>query len=225
MTDQKSVSSHLKIAIEDYDYRIRTFVPCYEEMLDEVEKLAGVSLGDHPTVLDLGIGTGAFSERCLRLRPQSRLIGIDSDPEMVAIALDRLKAAAEIDLRCVSFLDAELPPVDLIGGVLSLHHVPEAEAKRGLYLRCRRALSRGGPFLMADCFPPRDPDLSAGGWASWRRHLEQTYAPEETSAYFEAWSWEDTHFSLEDELLWLDQAGFQTEVTWRKDLFAVICCT
>jgi hypothetical protein len=75
---------------------------------------------------------------------------------------------------------------------------------------------------MADCFPSRNEALAARGWAAWRSHLERFYTPEETTAYFEAWSGEDTHFPLEDELEWLCEVGFETAVTWRKDPFAVV---
>ncbi len=222
MADEKSVSSHLKIPFEEYDSRIRTFVPGYEEMLDEAEALASLFLGDRPTILDLGIGTGAFAERCLGLRPEASIIGIDSDPKMLEVARSRLGSAKKLDLRCGSFLDVEFPEVDLIAGTISLHHVPEAEAKKALYQRCRESLRPRGVLLMADCFPARNEALSARGWAAWRNHLERFYTPDETTGYFEAWSGEDTHFPLEDELEWLREVGFETAVTWRKDPFAVV---
>ena len=100
MSHGRSVSSHLNSALEEYDYRIRTFVPYYEEMLDEAERLVGIFASPRPTVLDLGIGSGAFSERCLKHRPEARLIG----------------------------------------GTISLHHVPEPEAKKALFQRWRRDL-------------------------------------------------------------------------------------
>jgi SAM-dependent methyltransferase len=224
MANEKSVSAHLNIALQDYDSRIRTFVPGYEEMLDEAEDLASLFLGQRPTILDLGIGTGAFSERCLRLRPEAAIIGIDSDPEMLKVARVRLHFATELDLRFGSFLEMELPEVDLIAGTISLHHVPDPETKKALYDRCRESLRDGGVMLVADCFPARNEALAERGWAVWRRHLERFYTPEETTAYFEAWSGEDTHFPLEDELEWLRGAGFQAEVTWRRDPFAVVLC-
>ena len=225
MDDQKSFSSHLKIDIGEYDDRVLTFIPYYLEMLDEVERLAGLYLDENPTVLDLGVGTGAVSERCLRLRPEANITGIDSDSEMLEGARVRLKAAKRIDLICESFLDVEFPEADLIGGTLSIHHVPDPTTKQELYRRCMSSLRPGGVMLLADCFPPRDETLADRGWAEWRSHLESHYTPDETTAYFEAWSGEDTHFSLDDELDWLGLAGFRAQVTWRKDLFAVICCT
>jgi hypothetical protein len=62
------------------------------------------------------------------------------------------------------------------------------------------------------------------GREAWRRHLETHYSPEETTAFFQAWAEEDTHFPLADEVDWLEEAGFCTDVVWRKDLFAVLIC-
>jgi hypothetical protein len=66
-----SVASHLGIELSEYDSRIRTFIPHYEEMLD-------VGAAAIPpaarTIVDLGVGTGALSSRCLtRRRGRGRL--------------------------------------------------------------------------------------------------------------------------------------------------------
>lgn len=42
--------------------------------------------------------------------------------------------------------------------------------------------------------------------------------------FLEVWSGEDTDFPLVDELQWLGEAGFDPEVVWRKDHFAVLLC-
>src|SRR6185369_14938609 len=60
-----SVSQHLGIKLSEYDHRIRTFVPFYEEMLDVVADTVFATCGTAPRITDLGIGTGALSARCL----------------------------------------------------------------------------------------------------------------------------------------------------------------
>jgi hypothetical protein len=59
---------------------------------------------------------------------------------------------------------------------------------------------------------------------NWRRHLERSYSPEESVAFLDAWSEEDTYFPLVDEIARLSQVGFRPEVVWRRDLFAVLLC-
>ena len=225
MSDHPSVSCHLQIPLEEYDARIRTFIPCYEEMLEEVGRAAAASAVEEPTILDLGIGTGALAEVCLRTLPRGSVIGIDSDPEILKMARTRLQHHGGLELREESFLELALPSADLIVASFSLHHVPEPAAKKKLFFRCREALGTGGALLMADCFPPSSADRAEEGWLAWRRHLERFYSPDEVRGFFDAWAEEDTHFPLADELGWLKEAGFRTDVAWRKDLFAVLVCT
>jgi tRNA (cmo5U34)-methyltransferase len=225
VTEKPGVASHLKIPLDEYDARIRTFVPYYEEMLDEIQATVASLDVDVRDILDLGIGTGALAERCLEVTPGARLVGIDTDPGMLDMARTRLEPYSHAELRCGSFLDEAFPESDLIVASISLHHVPEAETKKALYRRCEGALRAGGLFLQADCFPSSNPRLAVEGMRAWEAHLERHYTPEETRRYLDAWSEEDTHFPLSDEVTWLEEAGFRAEVVWRKGAWAVLFCT
>ena len=218
------VSAHLRIPVKEYDARIRTFVPDYEEMLDEAERAVDAVASDGPVVLDLGIGTGALAERCVRARPGATVIGLDSDPAMLEMARARLAGRAPAELRTGSFLEAGLPPCDLLVASLSFHHVADPGEKRRLYAACREAVRAGGAMVLADCYAPSRPELLERGLAAWRRHLERSYTPEEARGHLEAWAGEDTYFPLADELAWLREAGFRPDVLWRRGLNAVVLC-
>ena len=218
------VSSHLKIPLHEYDARIRTFVPYYEEMLDAAAAYFAQASEERPVVLELGIGTGALTERFRRQRPDASCIGIDMDPGVLSMAEARL-GAARVDLRVGSYLDVPLPDADFVIASISLHHVRDAAAKRDLYRRCRAAVRAGGALIVADCFPPRLEPARAEGMAAWRRFLEVTYPAEEARAYLDAWATEDTYYPLADELAWLADVGFDPDVVWRRDLFAVVAAT
>ncbi|HEY5161617.1 MAG TPA: hypothetical protein VII81_01280, partial [Terriglobales bacterium] len=56
------VAAHLGIDIVEYDERIRTFIPDYEEMLDVAAEAIPASAR---TIVDLGTGTGALAARCV----------------------------------------------------------------------------------------------------------------------------------------------------------------
>lgn len=225
MAQQHSdVSSHLKIPLHEYDARIRTFVPYYEEMLDVAASHFALVAARAPTVLELGIGTGALTERCLRHRPDASCIGIDMDADVTRMAAQRL-GSARVDLRVGSYLDMPLPEADFIVASISLHHVRDEEAKRQLYRRCRDALRPGGAMIVADCFPPLLESARLDGMDAWRGFLEATYSAAEARAFLDAWAEEDTYFPLAHELDWLADAGFATDVVWRRDLFAVVAAT
>ncbi len=72
------VATHLGIRLAEYDQRIRTFIPHYEEMLDGAAATVATLAGPDPRVVDLGTGSGlspdGSSARVLeRVSPASML--------------------------------------------------------------------------------------------------------------------------------------------------------
>jgi SAM-dependent methyltransferase len=222
-----SVAQHLKIRLADYDRRIRTFIPHYPELLAAVASAVELASRESPTIVDLGIGTGALAARCLRLRPRARLIGIDADPEMLAMARRRLSRRARgaprrTVLIHADFSRAALPPCDVIVATLALHHIASVAAKRRLYAKCHAALRRGGVLATGDCFLAEDAGLSRRYRAAWRAHLNRFYRPRQTRQFFQAWAHEDNYFPLTREWEMLQQAGFEVELLWRLAPFGVL---
>ena len=217
-----SVGSHLNIRLDEYDARIRTFIPAYEQMLDAAVGSLRALPAHAPTIVDLGTGTGALAERCLRAFPAAHVIGVDEDPAILAMARARLaghgRAASFVQ---DSFLATAIPACDAVVASLSLHHVHDAGRKAALYRECRAAVGAGGWLVSADCFLSDPPAMHAEREA-WRAHMRQTYADSEIDTYFEAWSREDRYFPLERELSWIHAAGFAAEPVWRLAPFAVI---
>lgn len=89
------VATHLGINLAEYDKRIRTFIPDYEEML---EVAAENIPANSRTMVDLGVGTGALASRCLKRAPRAHVVGIDSDREILWVAARRLGRASHICL-------------------------------------------------------------------------------------------------------------------------------
>ena len=217
-----SVADHLGIQVDEYDARIRTFVPHYEQLIATAAETLDLLVVEAPTILDLGVGTGALAARCLEVRPNAHLIGVDVDSGMLDIARARLRGHHRVDLRAGDFLQVPLPSCDAVVACISLHHVPSPQAKRELYAACRRALNPKGMLVSADCFPARDAKLAARQRDQWRAHLEQAYPPAQAEGYLAGWAREDVYFPLEDELAWLRGAGFAAEIVWRAGGFAVV---
>lgn len=216
-----SVASHLGIAVREYDRRIRTFIPNYTEMLDEVASVLDASA---ETIVDLGVGTGALSARCLRHARTARVIGIDADAEMLPLARRRLGGRAT--LQEGNFLRVDLPPSDAVVASLALHHVRTRSAKAGLYSRIRAALRRGGVLVSGDCHPSENGDRWLAQRELWLEHLRRTYTPAEAEQLLRDWSHEDTYVPLRTEVALLEEAGFATvDVSWRRGAFAVIAAS
>jgi SAM-dependent methyltransferase len=229
-------ASHLGINLREYDARIRTFIPRYETMLDEAASMMRL-VGRAPLVVDLGIGTGALSARVLAAAPRARIIGVDSDDAMLAVAHRRLGSrlvavhgnfervlgrSAKAFALPSSFALPDGRAIDAMTASFALHHVRTRRRKASLYRRAHRALRRGGLLVSADCYPASDPRLRASDREAWLAHLQQSYSRKESIGFFRAWARDDVHFTLDEELAMLRAAGFRTDVPWRTESFAVV---
>ena len=219
-----SVAHHLKIKISEYDQRIRTFIPNYEELLAETAAPVALVKKTSPVIIDFGIGTGALAAKCLREAPQARLIGIDADPEMLALARRRLskKRAAKLELRQGDFLSTALPRCDVVVATLALHHLHDAEIKQQFYAKCFAALRRGGILANGDSCLADHPELSRRYMEKWGQHMGQFYTKRQIKAFETAWAGEDKYFPLRQEIAMLTEVGFEVEVTWRRPPLAVL---
>ena len=211
------VASHLGIKLTDYDTRIRTFIPHYEEMLDVAA--SAIPPGAR-TIVDLGTGTGALSARCLKTATKARIAGIDMDPEILVLAQRRLGPRAT--LTAGSFLRTPLPACDVLVTSFALHHVRTRGAKASLYRRIRAALRPGGTFFSVDCQPAGDPGIRRAQFSQWLAHLRRSYSPSAARALLAAWSHEDVYVPLDADTALMRAAGFRVELLWRRGAFAVI---
>ncbi len=219
-----SVAQHLKIKLSEYDRRIRTFIPNYEEMLNAAARVLELVDKKNPTLVDLGIGTGALSARCLAVKPEAVVHGIDSDADILAMAERRLAKISRQahDFTMGNFTTVDLPKCEAVVASLALHHITTRAAKQKLYARCFAALRSGGVFLNADCCPALNAKLAQQDVQHWQAHLEQFYSAKQARGFFAAWAEEDTYFPLAHELEMLRAVGFKTEVVWRRAPLAVV---
>ncbi len=218
-----AVSAHLGIPLREYDARIRTFIPWYEEMLDVAAASTRLHRIRSPMIVDLGIGSGALADRCVRAFARASVTGIDSDPGILAMAKARL--GRRLTTISGDFESAVLPACHVIVSAFALHHVPTPRRKAALYRKCRRALRPGGTLVIADCQLAADARLASDDRVAWLAHLNRAYSPAQSRAYLRAWAHEDCYFTLNNELALLQRAGFETDVRWRQHSFAVIVAT
>jgi SAM-dependent methyltransferase len=213
-----SVTSHLGIRLDEYDARIRTFIPDYEEMLD----VAAAALPRATKVLvDLGTGTGALAARCAAVARGARLVAIDADADILGVAATRLDSRATFVAE--NFLRAALPRCDAVVASFSLHHVRTRAAKARLYRRIKSALARDGVLISVDCHPSRDDAIARRQRAAWLAYLERSYSPRQAAGFLRAWAREDAYVPLDAELGLLQANGLRPEVLWRRQAFAVVC--
>jgi tRNA (cmo5U34)-methyltransferase len=221
------VSAHLGVDAAAYDAAIRRFIPGYEEMIAEVvsilEGSLDASLGEAARVVDLGAGTGALAGAILDQIPRARVVLVDIDPHMLAVAAARVAAHGDrAELRCATFDDA----LGSFGGAgvgavvasLALHHVPELDRKRALYARIHDALAPGGVFLSADATVHEAGAEHARVFREWAAGMARAgIAAAEAETLFAQWAGEDRYYPLAVELDLLAAAGFaRPDCFWKR---------
>ena len=214
-----SVAEHLGIKTDEYDRQILTFIPYYDEILDNAA--AALDARERPAklVVDLGTGSGALAARCLPRLKGARVVGIDSDPGMLAMAQRRL--GRRLTTVVANFETAPIPACDVVTASFSLHHITSPAAKRRLFTKVCKALRPGGLLVVADCATASSPRLQARDMAGWRAHLAMAHGRAAAAKFLKAWAGEDTYFTLAQETAWLAAAGFRVDVAWRRGAFAV----
>ena len=219
-----SVSSHLAVSPAEYDARIRSMIPLYDELIGEVARALDQAARSVRTIVDLGIGTGALARACLDHLPGARVWGIDADEDMMVVAHKRLRRQSQrVTMTTGSFLDAVLPTCDAIVASYSLHHVKTVRAKLAFYRRCHRALRPGGVLINGDCAPASTPGGFARDLDVWFTHLAKTFGGRaKGKRVYESWANEDVYVPLAVEIRLLQRAGFAVDVPWRRSPFAVI---
>jgi tRNA (cmo5U34)-methyltransferase len=151
-------------SIEAYDLpkRVESYDADMELMHPNRSKMVQIALDVLPfekispiRAIDLGVGTGYFTERFLKHFPNSRVLAIDGAKSMIDLAKVRLGSlAARVDFRIGDFKnlyqftkDAET--IDVIFTSYALHHLSRSE-KEALIRQAINLLRPGGWFLNAD---------------------------------------------------------------------------
>ncbi|HEY4620817.1 MAG TPA: class I SAM-dependent methyltransferase [Gaiellaceae bacterium] len=174
---------------------IREEIPRFDEFQDAVAAATG-GVEAH-AVLELGVGTGETARRVRLVHPDASWTGIDASAPMLARARETLPDA---DLH-VSRLEDPLPggPFDLVVSALAVHHLP-AEGKQGLFRRIAAIVRPGGLFVLGDVVVPERPEDA---------QIEIDWVV-------------DLPDRAEDQLVWLDSAGFDAVLVWSHRDLAVI---
>jgi tRNA (cmo5U34)-methyltransferase len=215
------VSSHLGLAVTDYDTLIRRWIPAYDTMLDTVVSIVRTLRA--PLVVDLGAGTGALGGAILERVPHARVHLVDIDPNMLELAGARVARFGE-RTSCVRGSFAEvLSPCDAVVASLAFHHVASRDDKRALYRRVREALRPGGVLAIADATVQEHGRAHDWVYEVWAAHMAAHGIPRaEADQLFANWAKEDTYQPLHVELSLLADAGFESpECFWKHGPMSV----
>ena len=161
------------IAAYDVSQRVKTYDADMELMHPNRSKMVQVAIEVLPfprtaalRAIDLGIGTGYFAERFLKLFPNSRVLGIDGAQAMVDLAKARLRSLASRvefvigDFRNLQQLAPGAGLADVVFSAYALHHLGRPDKERVLR-EVVELLVPGGWFINADLIVADSPELES----------------------------------------------------------------
>ena len=176
------------------------------------------------TILDLGYGSGIVEEMIFERIPHAQIVGVDRSEAMMALATERLKPypfrfiPVSHDLAEFASILGPASPLprqfyQIAISVQALHHLTP-EQLQAAYLTLYDILEPGGLFLLLDRIAVSTPELWSAYESMWRLLKEQTGTDVQQGKTYEEHlthvaAQGDQPASLEDNLFWLRNAGFE----------------
>lgn len=192
----------------DYDKQRRFFIPCFDDFYGVAIENLTVKR-DEPVLMDIGAGTGLFSEMVLQKYPLAHIELVDISLEMLEIAKRRLKSYPNITITHLDINEIQMNSnqYDAVISSLAIHHLRDDD-KNIIYQKIYRGLKPDGVFIHAE-------QVLASS-----KHLQEiyhnTWLDKITKSGLSAQAVEqglervrlDKRTPLETQLLWLNEIGF-----------------
>ncbi|MEM7634864.1 MAG: methyltransferase domain-containing protein [Pseudomonadota bacterium] len=210
-------------AAATYDRSRHALIPDYDDLYGAAVEALQLDGVQGPQVLDLGAGTGGFSQEVVNAHPDCRVELSDLSVPMLEQARERFAADPRFSFRELDIVTGEFGSGwDRIISSFVIHHLPH-EAKREVFANVCAALKPGGIFVNIDQVQACSQAVQDIHMRLWRKDalaagaLEQDLA--DGMARMEAM---DINADLDDQVLWLQRAGFaQVDVVYRNYFWAV----
>jgi tRNA (cmo5U34)-methyltransferase len=204
----KSLKEQFDEIAQKYDAQRPKLIPCFNDFyticLPIINKLPSLK-----TVLDIGAGTGLFTQFIYEQRPDIHFTLIDISAEMLTVARERFAGADNVTYNELDFtkgLDGH--KYDLIISSLAIHHLEDSQ-KAALYKNIFAALNPTGIFINADQVKGRTPWFDRYYKTHWEETILQSDLNEtELSNAYERIKL-DKFGHLQHQLIMLDEAGFK----------------
>ncbi len=153
--------------------------------------------GEVERILDLGSGDGRMIAVLRERWPKATAVGLDLSPPLVEAARQRFEGSEGVRLEVHDLmqpLPGDLGKFDVVVSALSIHHLPD-ERKRELFAEAFEHLRPNGAFYDLDVVAAPTAELHALSQAAFGFDSRQQDPSDQPAR-------------LEDELLWLREAGF-----------------
>jgi tRNA (cmo5U34)-methyltransferase len=193
-----------------YDSWMRKAIPGYDDLFTAATQIIPFPAETPLHVLDLGAGTGLFSQRVFSSYPNAKFVLVDLAEKLMDIAHHRFKNYPDQ----FSYLIQDYRELDgkyqynLVISSLSIHHLTDHE-KAELFGRIYQLLRSPGIFVNVDQVRGETLDLQRLYWDQWLAHVRNMGGTEEEIlSSTQRRQTYDKDALLSDQLNWLRAAGF-----------------
>ena len=209
-------------AAYEYDKDRKAIIPHFDTYYGTLVQLSDSEISN-PRILDLGAGTGLLTQLLWEKHPKARFQLVDMAEEMLNIAKNRFSGQENFEYINEDYLKYDFDGLfDMIVSSLSIHHLNHSDIK-SLYQKAYDHLKPDGIFLNADEV------IGPGSYSeemyqkNWMEVIDQAGLEEsDKKVILERMNF-DNPATLEDNIKWLQEAGFKdVDVYYKYYNFVVL---
>jgi len=197
-------------SVKYYDNWMKLALPSYTEIFSTALEVIPFGVNEALEVLDLGAGTGLFSQHVFTKYPHAKFDLCDLAPKMLEVARERFEQHQDqFEYIVTDYRDFQITGrYDLVISSLSIHHLTNDE-KKNLFSDVHRSLNDTGVFVNIDQIKGPTADMQDFYWVNWLEKVrEKGAAEEQIQASIQRRTRYDKDALLIDQLTWLSKAGF-----------------
>lgn len=205
----KNVEKQFDAVANDYDKQRQSLIPCFNDFYGvAIENL--VLENEEPVLMDIGAGTGLFSEMVLQKYPLAHIELIDISNEMLQMAKQRLVAYPNVRTTKININDVHLAnnQYDAVISSLAIHHLTDEE-KKNIYQKIYHGLKSGGIFLHAEQVLAANGHLTEVYHNTWVVKITKSGLSDEVIKQALERVKLDKRTALDTQLGWLTEIGFR----------------
>lgn len=218
---QELIKSFNEIS-EKYDSQRRKLIPCFDDFYGTAVQFADVNTSS-PKILDIGAGTGLFSNFLAAKYPDSEITLIDISEDMLQVAMQRFNGKDNFKYICSDYSEYDFSEkFDIVASSLSIHHLEDVEKKK-LFRTIHGILNRGGVFINADQHIAENVEIEKKSREVWYEFIGQSGLTEAEIEAAHKRMLLDKLSTTDSYLKWMKEAGFTTaELVYKYLVFGVI---
>ncbi len=213
---------------ENYDKQRRSLVPCFDDFYKiPIDLIQTFCHNLHnPKILDLGCGTGLFSEIILKSFANADITLLDISEEMINVAKKKFVSNPNVSFSVCDYTESlPLEEFDIVISALSIHHV-ENEYKPIVYKNIYKSLKKNGIFINLDQVLEEYDDLNKLNRNNWYNFVVNSGLPDNQIKMWEERVKLDREALLVSNMKWLEEAGFdKVGCIYKYYNFVIIFCT